>query len=341
MISVLIPTANRPDYLRHSLESVIYQSRKDLIGEVIVSNNGTISVADVVSSFTSLPIQFIEQSEKLRPGAHFEWLVNRARFPLIAMLADDDMWGRYHLEESYRLLDRYPDAVAVFSQTVAVRNACRQPINGYAQLVHSFSDAPCPLLDEAYVFGRGDLIVDALIRTPLNVWSMLAKRESVLKHIGVFSEADAGIDLDRFFLWRLNSEGAIVAAREVGLFMRCHPQMAGTLMSKSDPGKYDEITKRYSRQMVAEALGFDGSLRSKWADFWQSITPGERDLIVNQSYPGCIQHASEALGEGPFKTPISDNIGGKMGRAFRDCLPPLLARQLRKLREFTNRNSVS
>jgi glycosyltransferase involved in cell wall biosynthesis len=327
MISVLIPTANRPDYLRHSLESVIYQSRKDLIGEVIVSNNGTISVADVVSSFTSLPIQFIEQSEKLRPGAHFEWLVNRARFPMIAMLADDDMWGRYHLEEAHRLLSRSPDAVAVFTQTVAVKNASRQPIGGLGELAHSLIETGNALFDEAFIFKTNEILIDCLIRTPLDVWAMVGRKESISKHMNVFSDNEAGADSDRFFIWRLNTEGPIIAAREIGLFMRVHAGMAGLEIREKDSQFHRDKSKSYTLKMIEEAKVLGIPVKEVWKNYWEAVdSERKRNVMLGYSY---VREASQILGYLPLQNdliPMRNRVVG----VLKDLSPPLFFRGLRR-----------
>lgn len=342
MISVLIPTANRPDYLRHALESVIYQSRKDLIGEVIVSNNGTIDVADVVTSFTSLPIDFIEQSEKLSPGAHFEWLVSRARFPLIAMLADDDMWGRYHLEEASRLLDKNPQALAAFNQTVAVQNASRQIFWSYGQLVQSFSANSVNPLDDAFVFKRGELLLDTLIKTPLNIWSMVAKRVEVAKQMHVFSEPSAGLDSDRYFVWRLNSEGVVIAGREVGLFMRVHPQMAGAVMKSEGQERYAAKSKEYSRRIVEESRALGLPVEELWNSFWNGLSPEDHTAVRQQGSSEFIAIASELLGSEAATSRVApvtfaqpskgQRLKNACSKVAQDCLPPFIYRRLAKLK---------
>jgi glycosyltransferase involved in cell wall biosynthesis len=346
MISVLIPTSDRPEYLRDAISSVLRQSRTDLIGEFIVSDNGLTESRKVVEEFSNFKITYIKQAKRLGPGEHFRVLAEMAKHDWIAMLADDDIWGRYHLEEADRLLSKYPEALAVFNQTVAVSNASRQLLGGYGQLCHVFSSRLIDHLDDGYVFKRGELLVDSLIKTPLNMWSMVIKRPTLLNHIGIFSEDISGIDSDRFFVWRLNTEGVVIAGREIGLFMRCHPQMAGVTMRKDNDSKYSEITKHYSRRIVAEASALGLPVRDKWEAFWKELLPEDHQSFLQQAnygLPGCVDYVSELLGSdaatsrvAPLATRPSNKqrIRNTFSKFFQDFFPPVIYRRLVNLKKI-------
>jgi hypothetical protein len=344
MISVLIPTADRPDFLRDAIDSVNHQSRNDLIGEVIVSNNGKIDVEEIVRSYHSLPITYVNQETKLSPGKHFEWLINQAKFPLIAMLADDDMWGRYHLEEAHRQLQAHPTAIAVFNQVVAVRNSYRQVFTGYAKLAHSLQDDLKRQLPDNLIFQPGDLMVDALIHTPLNIWSMLARKSNVLNHFQVMTDPDAGIDSDRYFVWRLSLDGCIIAGREIGLFMRAHPQMAGRLMSMQDVERFKNISHEYSRKIISDARELGIPIEQRWCDFWESLSDINRNTIVCEAHSDCIAFASAILKTRPTQFggaqqqvvngSETSRIRNRLRMIVKDCLPPVVTRGLNRARNL-------
>jgi hypothetical protein len=258
--------------------------------------------------------------------------VNEAKYDWVAMLSDDDLWGRYHLEESERLLRKHCGAIAVCSQTVTVRNACCQVLNGYAQLTHTFKKENHLEYDDCYVFKPGEILIDSLIRTPLNFWSLVARKSSVSKHIQVMSEDNPGIDSDRFFFWRLNSEGSIIAAREVGHFMRCHESMGGDLMSRQNEMKYDEKTKAYSYLIVKEAEAMGISVKENWRLFWESLNANDEEAILRNSYNDCVLIACRILNSGPFGKFRYLSVRALIIRTLKAWLPPILTNALIKLR---------
>jgi GT2 family glycosyltransferase len=123
-ITVLVPTYQRAGMLRYCLESIALQSRIDLIKEVVVSENGPADESEFVSySFRDrLPIRYIRQRPTVPACTHVAKLANEVQTKYVAMLADDDMWSRYHLEESMRCFERYPSIHAYFGQAVYVEN---------------------------------------------------------------------------------------------------------------------------------------------------------------------------------------------------------------------------
>jgi hypothetical protein len=329
MISVLVPTANRPAFLKHAIESIRNQSKRELIGEIIVSNNGEIDVSEVVNSFPDLQISYITQTPQLDPGKHFSWLVSQARCPLIAMLADDDMWGRYHLEEADRLLKKHSDAVAVFSQTISVKNVCRQPLSGLGELAHSLIQVDDCLFDDAFVFQANQILIDCLIRTPLDIWGMVGKKMIVLKHMQVFSEEKSGIDADRFFIWRLNTEGPIVCAREVGLFLRVHDGMAGIEMREIDQKYYLAKSNEYTLKMIEEANALGIAAKEIWQSFWERLREEERaKLVLGHNYVG---ETSKILGY-PQTNDYGVPMRQRLAIIIRDFLPPVFFRSLQRFR---------
>ncbi|HEW79669.1 MAG TPA: glycosyltransferase, partial [Phycisphaerales bacterium] len=61
MVSVLVPTFNRPRYLSEALASALHQSYRNL--QVIVINDGGEDVSDIVNSFNDQRIIFINRKE--------------------------------------------------------------------------------------------------------------------------------------------------------------------------------------------------------------------------------------------------------------------------------------
>ncbi len=127
-VSVLVPTHNRPQLLRRTLESIAAQTYADV--EAVVVNDGGPDVSDVLTDFDGrLAITLIShQVNRGRAGACNTALL-AARGELLAFLDDDDTYFPHHLAtlvEAYdtavtQALDRGVEgAVAVHSYCIRV-----------------------------------------------------------------------------------------------------------------------------------------------------------------------------------------------------------------------------
>src|SRR5689334_25352778 len=95
LVSVVIPTYNRPDYLREALSSVVAQRYRNL--EIIVQDNASpADIAAVVESFHDPRIRFIRNAENIGQFANFVTVFRRATGKYVACISDDDIW-----EEDY------------------------------------------------------------------------------------------------------------------------------------------------------------------------------------------------------------------------------------------------
>lgn len=109
--SVIIPTHNRPHFLRAALQSVVDQEGVDL--DIIVIGDGAgEETAAVVAGFPS--VRYVTQQQS-GPNVARNRAVELARFDCIAMLDDDDVWLPGKMRTQLEILDRQPDAGYVFS----------------------------------------------------------------------------------------------------------------------------------------------------------------------------------------------------------------------------------
>ena len=108
-VSVIIPTYNRPEFLRRAMRSVLNQSVIDL--ELIVVQNGQGSSGrEVVEEFqrTDSRVRYLYQEEG--DGGRARNLgILEARSPYVAFLDDDDEWIPTKLEKQIAVLDQHPD----------------------------------------------------------------------------------------------------------------------------------------------------------------------------------------------------------------------------------------
>lgn len=110
-VSVVIPVLNGEPFLRQCLDSALAQTRRPL--EIVVVNDGsTDGTAEILRNYQGRAT-VLEQESRGQSAA-----VNRAvahsRGELVAFLDCDDCWDPIKLERQVAVLERFPEAVAVY-----------------------------------------------------------------------------------------------------------------------------------------------------------------------------------------------------------------------------------
>jgi hypothetical protein len=331
-ITVLIPTYKRPDFLRSALESVLNQSRLDLIAEIIVSENSDDTRSELVCrDFLDLPIRFLRQSPPIDVGHHFALLPTLANTPLVALLGDDDMWGRYHLEEAARLLANEPAAVACINMAVVVPNSGRGIGGSHSHLLQSNVAPWADRFADHWTWSAKDVLLASLFWTPLNMWSFVGRRTVMIEAMKVFTDPYQGTDSDRFMLWRIAKAGPVVIGREVGLYYRMHPGSACVQLESEAPDFHRRSWRKNLERMLDEAaeMGIDAKVE------WQK-TFGDADLpaIFMSQYPMTIECRNTLLQRwGPVRQlcGADSKPSGFLKTIAREVLPPFVQRGARSL----------
>jgi glycosyltransferase involved in cell wall biosynthesis len=130
LVSVIIPTFQRPQRLWSALESVAMQTYPEI--EIVVVNNGGVSVEGVVERYKeTFPqlIQLITLSEPVLLGAARNRGIAAAHGDLIALLDDDDRYRPIHLEQIINALRQrseaalaYDDGLILIEHTASVND---------------------------------------------------------------------------------------------------------------------------------------------------------------------------------------------------------------------------
>lgn len=113
VVSVLLPTFNRPRYLCEALASVLRQSYSNL--QIIVINDGGEDVSDVVDSFSDPRLTFIDRKENRGKAYSLNEALSRAEGKYIAYLDDDDLYYPNHIETLVNVLEEESDCQVAYS----------------------------------------------------------------------------------------------------------------------------------------------------------------------------------------------------------------------------------
>lgn len=119
--SIVIPTKNRPDYLRDSIQSVLLQNFEDF--ELIVSDNFNEQLTqDVISEFSDHPkFKSYRTSEEMNMINHWEFATKKATGKYVLLLADRKVYYQGALKKIHQSLCKNPD-INSFSLGVKIYN---------------------------------------------------------------------------------------------------------------------------------------------------------------------------------------------------------------------------
>ncbi|MDJ1505113.1 glycosyltransferase family 2 protein [Xanthocytophaga agilis] len=113
LVSITLPTYNRPDYLKLAIASAINQTYKNI--EIIVSDNGSPESAQpIVDSFQDSRIRFHRYDPAV---SMFDNHINgfkMATGKYVASLHDDDLWEKDFLEKMVPPLEENPNLILTF-----------------------------------------------------------------------------------------------------------------------------------------------------------------------------------------------------------------------------------
>jgi glycosyltransferase involved in cell wall biosynthesis len=113
VVSVLIPTFNRPQSLYEALISVLKQSYENL--QVIVINDGGEDVRSIINSFNDSRLIYINRKENYGKAYSLNEALSQAEGKYIAYLDDDDMYYPFHVEKLVDALENETDCQVAYS----------------------------------------------------------------------------------------------------------------------------------------------------------------------------------------------------------------------------------
>lgn len=108
LVSVGVPTYNRPAGLRRTIECITTQTYRNL--EIIISDNASPNpeVERVVREFRQRDprIQYYRQNENKGASFNFKFVLKNARGEYFMWAADDDEWENFYIEKLVSLLEK-------------------------------------------------------------------------------------------------------------------------------------------------------------------------------------------------------------------------------------------
>jgi len=122
MVSVGIPTYNRPEGLRRALECVTGQTYRNL--EIIVSDNASRGdeTENVVRGFirNDPRVQYVRQPENIGAIHNLQFVLNKAKGKYFLWHADDDLCEPEFITELVSCLEQHPDIVLAMTDVKVI-----------------------------------------------------------------------------------------------------------------------------------------------------------------------------------------------------------------------------
>ncbi|MEW5676299.1 glycosyltransferase [Flavobacterium enshiense] len=107
LVSIIIPTYNRTEYLKLTLESVVNQTFQDF--EIIVVDDGTPNDANQELCASIAKVQYVKIANSGGPAKPRNEGIKRAKGKYLAFVDDDDLWLPNKLEVQVTILENNPD----------------------------------------------------------------------------------------------------------------------------------------------------------------------------------------------------------------------------------------
>lgn len=113
LVSVIIPTYNRSNFLKRAVKSALNQTIKDI--EIIVADDSsTDDTSKVAASFTDKRVRYYLKKTLPKGGAAtINFGAKKAKGKYVAILDDDDEWLKNKLEEQLKVFERNKKIILV------------------------------------------------------------------------------------------------------------------------------------------------------------------------------------------------------------------------------------
>lgn len=183
VVSIIMPTYNRADYLKKAVQSVLDQTFTDF--EIIVINNySTDDTLDVISAFNDNRIKVINfKNEGIIAKSRNQGIIQSVG-KYIAFLDDDDLWYPDKLELQIKYLDEHPDFDLVYSSALIIdEHGTRKG------LLNNYRDAK-----------TGHVFLDLLYENFIPVLTVLMKRK-IIDTNGLLNEDPSMRAAEDFEYW--------------------------------------------------------------------------------------------------------------------------------------------
>lgn len=322
-LTVVIPTTDRPNYLRTALQSVAAQTAVARIGHVIVSQNASgVETRAVAESFAErLPIRFVQRSTPGPGLQHFAQLMRELPDDgLVAMLHDDDWWQEDHLARAMYALET-TEAIAHFSGHYFV-SAESSPVTAEWSFRMWFG-AEFPHIARNWPLSFSQMLFACLIGTPAHYSGTIAAPKIWRQAGSEMLRHENPYDNDRIFALEVAKLGPVSYSPLPTVFARLHATQDFRVQYRQ--GGYQARVHATTNYVIAcaESTGID--VRAGLASRLDQCPAAQRSQLVDSFRLPEIADAIRAADAMPSELQAQLEEPRSSARTFlRSCIPPIL-----------------
>jgi glycosyltransferase involved in cell wall biosynthesis len=245
MISVLLPTAARPELLEVALKSIAGQTALNRIDRVLVSENGSDPRSrEVCAKFPHVPINYNFRDPATAPIDHGRWLMTKAveGDDIDFILHDDDWWRPKHVETALHALDAAPDASCYVANNLFFKDG--QSIDEEPEIAPWFgANFPDPTAP-TWRLTPMQVIMGSIFQT-IGHFSGWVVRTDALQKSAYTYELGNTFDIDRMQLVAIARERPMIFGREITVCVRLHPNRDSDNFSHDSRERHHLETTRW------------------------------------------------------------------------------------------------
>jgi hypothetical protein len=289
MLTVIIPTCNRPQFLRDALESVRQQSSLGRIGQVIVSENrGGRESKNVCEEFPGLPICYLYQEPAVSFLLHLREILPHVRSPLVAFLHDDDYWAPPHLTDSLSVLDSDPECAAVFSNHFWTDGPKYPARVAYSWAWQVWVASGCDFSRPVLKLEDESVVLAGLLGPAFHYSTMVARKDAFREACRQLLASGNEFDNDRTFPIFLTAHGRVAYLPRPDVFVRFHQGQDHRQYAETRDARMLQTTRwmieKWPDKVAGAARRFNSTKsnlpRAYLDDVTQYIVPSLRDLLI-------------------------------------------------------------
>ncbi|MEC0267767.1 glycosyltransferase family 2 protein [Paenibacillus anseongense] len=244
LVSILIPTYNRPHYFELALQSAFNQTYDNI--EIIVSDNSDNNQTQlIVQKYQAMPggakIKYFKNPQNLGPIANQQQCLNLATGEFINYLMDDDLFHLQKIEKMMAYFIQYPDVSLVTSQRRVITSTGKQmyvpPFGTFKQLYPR----------DTIVDGR--VLTKKLLEDKTNYLgeptTVLFRRKDLLEPFGMLMGKQVYFAVDLASWLNLLTRGKGVYMVQPLSYLRYHSQQLSQHEMAKEVAKMDIETFKY------------------------------------------------------------------------------------------------
>jgi len=208
LVSAIIPTYNRPEYLRGAIDTALGQTYGNI--EVVVVDDGSNKAyaEDIVRTYSD-DVQIVQHKTNKGLSAARNTGIEKSNGDYIAFLDDDDRWHETKIQKQVTALNKNRDAGLATCLVIS--------ISPNHEIIHAETYAP-----------SGDCSNDLLVSNKIGTPSRVIVRRSAIEQIGGFDE-ELPTKQDWDFYLRLAQEYSIVSVDDYLCFRTAHDSMSSSV----------------------------------------------------------------------------------------------------------------